>query len=73
MDCRMLELDIMLVDDNSLYFITAKGKEFYHQLMDKKYVAISGMAGGEGTLNKKAISLAGKVRNVGQELVDKVF
>lgn len=66
-------IDIMLVDDNSLYFITAKGKDFYHQLMNKKYVAISGMTGGAGTLNKKAISLGGKVRNVGQELVDKVF
>lgn len=66
-------IDIMLVDDNSLYFITAKGKEFYNQLMDKKYVAISGMTGGEGSLSKKAISLRGKVRNVGQELLDKVF
>lgn len=26
-------IDIMLVDDNSLYFITAKGKEFYHQFI----------------------------------------
>lgn len=63
-------IDIMLVDDNSLYFITAKGKEFYHRLMDKKYVAISGMTGGEGSLRKKAISLRGKIRNVGQELLD---
>lgn len=66
-------IDIMLVDDNSLYFITAKGKEFYHQLMDKKYVAISGMTGGEESLNKKAISIRGKIRNVGQELLEKVF
>lgn len=66
-------IDIMLVDDKSLYFITAKGKEFYHQLMNKKYVAISGMTGGKGSLNKKAISLRGKVKNVGQELLDKVF
>jgi uncharacterized pyridoxamine 5'-phosphate oxidase family protein/NAD-dependent dihydropyrimidine dehydrogenase PreA subunit len=66
-------IDIMLVDDKSLYFITAKGKEFYHQLMDKKYVAISGMTDGEGSLNKKAISLRGKVKNIGHELLDKVF
>ena len=66
-------IDMMLADDNSLYFITAKGKEFYHQLMDKKYVAVSGMTGGDGTLNKKAISLRGKVKNIGQELLDKVF
>lgn len=66
-------VDIMLVDDNSLYFITARGKEFYRQLMDKKYVAISGMTGGEGSLSKKSISIRGKVKNVGQELLDKVF
>ncbi|GKX66977.1 4Fe-4S binding protein [Inconstantimicrobium mannanitabidum] len=66
-------IDIMLVDDNSLYFITAKGKEFYHQLMQKQYVAISGVTVGESSLNKKAISLRGKVRNVGQELLHKVF
>ncbi|MGL5314905.1 MAG: 4Fe-4S binding protein [Peptostreptococcaceae bacterium] len=66
-------IDIMLVDDESLYFITAKGKEFYDQLMKKKYVSISGMCGGEGSLNKKAISIRGKVENIGQELLEKVF
>lgn len=66
-------IDIMLTDENSLYFITAKGKEFYQQLMDKQYVAISGMTGGEGSLNKKAISIRGKVENMGNRLIDKVF
>lgn len=66
-------IDIMLVDDSSLYFITAKGKVFYEQLMDKKFVAISGMTGGEGSLNKKAISIRGKVENIGQEKLDDVF
>ena len=50
-------IDIMLTDENSLYFITAKGKAFYAQLMENPYVAISGMCGGEGTMNKKAISV----------------
>ena len=54
-------IDIMLVDDNSVYFITAKGKKFYHQLMKQEYVSISGMSGGKGSLNKKSISLRGKV------------
>ena len=66
-------IDIMLVDDNSVYFITAKGKEFYHQLMKQEYVSISGMSGGKGSLNKKSISLRGKVKNIGQNLLDKVF
>lgn len=66
-------IDIMLVDEESLYFITAKGKEFYKQLMDKKFVAISGMTNGEGSLNKKAISIRGHVKNIGDELLSKVF
>lgn len=66
-------VDIMLVDENNLYFITAKGKSFYSQLMDKKFVAISGMTPGEGTLNKKAISIRGKVETMGQRLLDRVF
>ncbi|WP_367118216.1 pyridoxamine 5'-phosphate oxidase family protein [uncultured Clostridium sp.] len=66
-------IDIMLVDDDCLYFITAKGKEFYRQLMDKKYVAISGMTNGEGSLNKKAISIRGRIENIGNRLLDEVF
>ena len=38
-------IDMMLHDENSLYFLTAKGKEFYKQLMEQQYIAISGMAG----------------------------
>lgn len=45
-------IDIMLTDENTLYFITAKGKEFYRQLTERKYVAISGMTGG-GVLSAK--------------------
>ena len=66
-------IDIMLADDDSVYFITAKGKEFYHQLMEKPYVAISGMCGGEGTMNKKAISIRGKVKNIGTDKLSEVF
>lgn len=66
-------IDIMLTDEDSLYFITAKGKEFYKQLMNKKYVSISGMTDGQGSLNKKAITIRGKVENLGSHLLDKVF
>lgn len=67
-------IDIMLVDDNSLYFITAKGKEFYRQLEAQKFVAISGVTGGDGdSLTKKAISIRGKVRKARKELLDKIF
>lgn len=51
-------IDVMLVDEDSLYFITAKGKEFYRQLEKQKFAAITGMIGGSGnSLTKKAITL----------------
>lgn len=66
-------IDIMLVDDNSLYFITAKGKEFYRQLMEQKFASISGMTAGKDSLCKKAISVRGKIRNIGSEKLEEVF
>lgn len=66
-------IDIMFADENGLYFITAKGKKFYERLMREKFVAISGMYGNNGTLSIKAISVRGKVRNIGKELLLKVF
>ena len=66
-------IDIMLADDNSVYFLTAKGKAFYSQLVEKPFVAISGMCGGTGTMNKKAISIRGKVECIGKEKLDEIF
>ena len=66
-------IDIMLTDEDSLYFITAKGKAFYAQLMENPYVAISGMCGGEGTMNKKAVSIRGRAVNIGRERLKEVF
>lgn len=36
-------IDVMLVEDNKLYFCTARGKDFYKQLKNHPYVAIIGM------------------------------
>ncbi len=72
-------IDIMLADDDSLYFITAKGKAFYDELIKQKFVAISGMAGGEdcdvahASMEKKAISVRGHVEEIGSEKLDEVF
>lgn len=66
-------IDIMLVDEDSLYFLTAKGKEFYRQLMDRRFAAVSGMAGDGGSMTKKAISVRGKVENIGTEKLDAIF
>ena len=60
-------IDMMYYDENGVYFITAKGKEFYHQLMEQLYVAIS------ATKGKIAVSLRGKIRNIGKKNLDIIF
>lgn len=66
-------IDIMLTDEDSLYFITAKGKAFYRQLTDRKYAAVSGMTQGKGSLERKAVSVRGKVENIGSGRLAQVF
>lgn len=65
-------IDIMLADEKSLYFITAKGKKFYERLIYKQYVSFSGMKG-ENTMSGVAVSVRGKVRDIGGELLERVF
>ena len=60
-------IDMMHYDEEGVYFLTAKGKEFYAQLMEQQYVAIS------ATKNKMAISLRGKVKNIGKKNLDIMF
>lgn len=60
-------IDMMLWDANGVYFLTAKGKAFYRQLMEQQYVSIS------ATKEKMAISLRGKIRNIYAEKRDEIF
>lgn len=60
-------IDLMLWDENGIYFLTAKGKEFYQQLMEQKYVALS------ATKEKISVSLNGKIRNIGNNKLDEIF
>ena len=66
-------IDIMLADEDSLCFITARGKAFYDQLMKNPWIAISGMCGGQGTMDKKAVSIRGKAENIGSGRLEEVF
>lgn len=72
-------IDVMLVDDRTLYFITAKGKEFYRQLMEQKFISVSGAMGGEGmdkkeaSIHMKAVSIRGTVENIGSWKLEEVF
>ncbi len=60
-------IDMMLWDEKGVYFLTAKGKEFYAQLMEQGYIALSAV------WDKKAISLRGKIQNIHQEKLDEIF
>jgi len=60
-------IDIMLWDNNGIYFLTAKGKLFYEQLIKQKYVSISAVKG------KMSISLRGRAKNIGYEKLDEIF
>lgn len=60
-------IDMMLWDSRGVYFLTARGKEFYDQLMDQEFVALS------AAKDKKAISLRGKIKNIGKEKLDEIF
>lgn len=60
-------IDMMLWDEQGVYFLTAKGKAFYAQLIEQGYIALS------ATKDKLSISLRGKIRNIGSEKLDEIF
>lgn len=60
-------IDMMYYDEEGVYFLTAKGKVFYEQLMEQKYIAVS------ATKEKMAVSLRGKVKNIGKKNLDIMF
>lgn len=60
-------IDMMLWDEKGVYFLTAKGKAFYQQLMEQKYISLSSIK------DKRSISLRGKIENIGSEKLDEIF
>ena len=65
-------IDMMDCDENGLYFLTAKGKGFYDRMKKQKFIALTGMRGGD-TLSCVAVSVRGKVREVGVTLLPALF
>ena len=65
---RVRIIDTMLVEDEKLYFLTARGKDFYKELMALGNVAVTGL-----NENWEMVRLWGKVKNIGKERLDEVF
>lgn len=65
-------IDMMLLEDDYLYFLTAKGKSFYQRLMNHPYIALTGLKG-EDTMSSISISLQGKVKSIGHEKLVDIF
>ena len=65
-------IDIMDYDENGLYFLTAKGKGFYNRLVDKGYLALTGMKG-EDTMSCVALSVRGKAKEIGAARLPRLF
>jgi uncharacterized pyridoxamine 5'-phosphate oxidase family protein/NAD-dependent dihydropyrimidine dehydrogenase PreA subunit len=65
-------IDIMDSDENSVYFLTAKGKSFYERLKKQGYIALTGIKG-ENTMTSVAVSLRGKVRELDTQNAKALF
>lgn len=65
-------IDMMDYDDSGLYFLTAKGKKFYDRLKKQGYVALTGIKG-QDTMSCVAVSVRGKVFELGTELLPHLF
>ena len=65
-------IDMMDADENSLYFLTAKGKSFYDRLIKRKFLAFTAMKG-EDTMTSVAVSVRGKVRELGFDKIPGLF
>ena len=61
-------IDVMIVRDERLYFVTARGKEFHREIDENPHVAITGM-----TKEYLAVRLNGVVKKADPGWLDEVF
>ncbi len=60
--------DVMLIEDDKIYFLTDRGKSFYRQLIENKHVALVGM-----DENYVSVRVSGKAMPADCTYVDKIF
>jgi uncharacterized pyridoxamine 5'-phosphate oxidase family protein len=64
-------IDVMIVEENRLYFCTARGKDFYQELTAHPDVAITGL-----NSNWQTVRLTGKAKRITEnhdQWIDKIF
>lgn len=67
---RVRIIDVMLIEDGRLYFCTARGKDFYRELMRDPHVAVTAL-----NRDYQTVRLTGKARQLeGQKKwIDRIF
>ena len=65
-------IDMMDCDENSLYFLTAKGKGFYDRLIKRGFLSLTAIKG-KDTMSSVAVSIRGKVRELGYDKIPELF
>lgn len=65
-------IDMMDYDEAGLYFLTAKGKNFYDRLIKRGTLALTGNKG-EDTMHGISISIRGNVREIGSGYLSRLF
>ena len=65
-------IDMMDHDGNNLYFLTARGKSLYERLVRNGDVSLTGIKG-KDTLSSVSVSIRGKVRELGFEMIPQLF
>lgn len=62
-------VNVMDFDGDGLYFLTAKKKALYGRLKAEGYISLTGIKG-ESTMTSIAVSVRGKVRQLGEDYVE---
>lgn len=65
-------IDIMDYDNHGLYFLTARGKNFFERLSSKKFISMTGLYG-ESILSSISVSVRGKVVDIGSDMITTLF
>lgn len=65
-------IDMMDYDESGLYFLTEKGKNFYDRLKSNENIACTAMKG-EDTLSCVAVSVQGKAKEIGPDILPELF